>query len=75
VNTKNPSPVSQGQDKAGRLMMPGATQDRIKAMAAFSYETKVGETKQATEAHWKAFAASGSAATACLRKLIGTAAG
>ena len=35
-------PVSQVQSKAGKLVMPGATKDMIKALPAFDYATDTG---------------------------------
>jgi len=36
-------PVTQIQDQAGKLVMPGATQDMIKAMPEFTYATDTGQ--------------------------------
>lgn len=125
-------PVSQIQEQAGKLVMPGATKDTVKSMPAFIYandttkrdqfvaaadkdiakgkaklaalekqagsaatdakakldvqvttlqadvnsaEAKLTEMKQATAVRWKEFEAGVSAATARLRKSIGSAMG
>ena len=36
-------PVTQIQDQAGKLVMPGATKDMIKAMPEFTYATDTGQ--------------------------------
>lgn len=66
-------PVTQLQDKAGRLVMAGATKDTIKSMPAFSYATDTSSRDRFIAAADKDLAA-GKARLADLEKKAGVAA-
>jgi sporulation protein YlmC with PRC-barrel domain len=66
-------PVSQIQNQAGKLVMPGATQDMIKAMPEFTYATDTSGRDAFVAAADKDIT-SGRAAVARLEKKAGTAA-
>jgi hypothetical protein len=69
-------PITQIQDQSGKLVMPGATKDRIDLQVTSlqvdvkSAESKLSEMKQAAAVRWKEFEASVSAATARIRKSV-----
>jgi sporulation protein YlmC with PRC-barrel domain len=69
-------PVTQIQDKAGKLVMAGATKDSIKAMPEFTYATDTTDTtkRDAFVAAADKDIAKGKAAVASLEKKAGTAA-
>lgn len=66
-------PVSQIQDKAGKLVMSGATKDTIKGMPGFAYATDTTRRDQFVAATDKDIA-KGKAALASLEKKAGAAA-
>jgi len=66
-------PVSQIQDKAGKLVMPGATKDTIKGLPEFTYANDTTKRDQFIAAADKDIA-SGKAAVASLEKKSGAAA-
>jgi len=66
-------PVSQIQDKAGKLVMSGATKDTIKGMPEFAYATDTSRRDQFVAAADKDIA-KGKAAIASLEKKSGAAA-
>ena len=66
-------PVTQIQDKAGKLVMAGATKDSIKAMPEFTYATDTTKRDAFVAAADKDIA-KGKAAVASLEKKAGTAA-
>ena len=66
-------PVSQIQDKAGKLVMAGATKESIKAMPEFTYATDTGRRDQFVAEADKDIA-KGKAAMATLEKKAGAAA-
>lgn len=66
-------PVSQIQDKAGKLVMAGATKDSIKAMPTFTYATDTAKRDQFVAAA-ESDIAKGKAKVAELEKKAGTAA-
>jgi sporulation protein YlmC with PRC-barrel domain len=66
-------PVTQIQDKAGKLMMPGATKDTIKGMPVFTYATDTAK-RDAFVAAANEDIAKGKAAVANLEKKAGAAA-
>ena len=65
-------PVSQIQDKAGKLVMPGATKDTIKGLPEFTYANDTTKRDQFIAAADKDIA-SGKAAVASLEKKAGAA--
>ena len=65
-------PVTQIQDKAGKLVMAGATKDSIKAMPEFTYATDTAKRDAFVAAADKDIA-SGKAAVASLEKKAGAA--
>ena len=65
-------PVTQIQDKAGKLVMAGATKDSIKAMPEFTYATDTTKRDAFVAAADKDIA-KGKAAVASLEKKAGTA--
>ncbi len=67
-------PVTQVQDKAGKLVMAGATQAMIKAMPAFTYASDTSKRDAFVAAADKDIA-KGKAAVAGLEKKAGAAAG
>ena len=66
-------PVTEIQDKAGKLVMPGATKDTIKGMPEFAYATDTTKRDQFVAAADKDIA-KGKAAVARLEKKAGVAA-
>jgi sporulation protein YlmC with PRC-barrel domain len=66
-------PVTQIQDKAGKLVMPGATKDTIKGMPVFTYATDTAK-RDAFVAAANEDIAKGKAAVANLEKKAGAAA-
>ena len=66
-------PVTQIQDKAGKLVMPGATKDTIKGLPEFTYANDTTKRDQFIAAADKDIA-SGKAAVASLEKKSGAAA-
>lgn len=66
-------PVNQIQDKAGKLVMAGATKESIKAMPEFTYATDTSRRDQFVAAADKDIA-KGKAAVATLEKKAGAAA-
>jgi sporulation protein YlmC with PRC-barrel domain len=66
-------PVTQIQDKAGKLVMAGATKDMIKAMPEFTYATSTSQRDQFVAAADKDIA-KGKARAAELEKKAGSAA-
>ena len=66
-------PVTEIQDKAGKLVMPGATKDMIKGMPEFAYATETNKRDQFVAAADKDIT-KGKAAVARLEKKAGVAA-